>query len=73
MNLRRLGGALGVLTVFGFVAIGLFALLTENVFGEPAGNFSTPTVASLAFAAVVIGVLVAIGSRSGRTLETPYW
>ncbi len=73
MNARELTGGLGVLAVVGFVALGVYTLLTEYAFEGAAGELAAPVVGSLVLAAIVVALLSALGVRGGGWIRTPYW
>lgn len=72
MEYRSAAGLGGVLSIVGLAIAGLWGVVDGYVVGEPAGVVA-PTIATVVLVCVVVGTLVAFGSRSGRRRETPYW
>jgi len=69
---RRVGGALGTISVVLTVALGAFGALSGYVF-DP--STIQPATAVLMGVIVIAAVALAIGvgARGGSWLETPYW
>ncbi|ELZ14104.1 hypothetical protein C479_00899 [Halovivax asiaticus JCM 14624] len=69
---RRVGGALGVLTVVGTIVLGAYGALSGYAL-DP----STIQPAAAVLMGVIVFVAVAlaavVGARGGSWLETPYW
>lgn len=64
-------GLLGTLVIVALAVLGVWGFV-DGQFLE-AGDYLAPTLGALAVTVFVVAVLVALGARSGRWLEGPYW
>lgn len=69
---RTLTGLLGTLAVAGLAAAGLWALIVNYVLESP-GDLFVPTLATVVVTFAVVFGLFAVGARSDRWLQNPYW
>ena len=64
-------GLLGTLLIAGLAALGLWGFVDGQLIGS--GDYLVPTIGVLAVTLIVVGALSALGARSKRWLEGPYW
>ncbi|AGB16152.1 hypothetical protein Halru_1544 [Halovivax ruber XH-70] len=69
---RRIGGALGVLTVLGTIALGVYGVLSGSVL-DPSTIRPLTTALSGVVVFVAVALAATVGARGGGWLETPYW
>lgn len=72
MDTKSSTGLLGTLVTVTLVGIGFGGFLTGYVL-ESSGDWLAPTVGVLVFAIVFVGALIAVGARSKRWRQNPYW
>ena len=61
------------LVAVGLVAVGGWALVENYALTVVDESLTTPTFATLAATLLVVFVLFALGARSDRWLQNPYW
>lgn len=72
MDYRTQSAGLGLVVIGALVALGI-ASFVDSFALQTAETLLAPTIGSIVLVAVVVGSLVALGSRSRRWLENPYW
>lgn len=72
METRTTAGLLGTIVIAVTAALGLYGF-TNGYLLESPGELLAPSVGVLAVAVVFVLALSAVGARSGRWLENPYW
>ncbi|MXV62297.1 hypothetical protein GS429_09535 [Natronorubrum sp. JWXQ-INN-674] len=65
-------GLLGTLTIAGLAVLGLWGVV-DGYLLQTGGEYFLPTLGVLAVVVLVVGTLIALGVRSKRWLEGPYW
>ncbi|WP_255167294.1 hypothetical protein [Natrononativus amylolyticus] len=69
---RTLTGVLGTLVIVSMATVGVWALVANYVLESPGALF-LPSLATLIVTSVVVFGLFALGARSDRWLQNPYW
>lgn len=72
MDYRTQSAVLGLFVIAALVALGIASFVDSFALQTPE-TLLAPTIGSIVLVAVVVGGLVALGSRSRRWLANPYW
>ncbi|AHF99274.1 hypothetical protein HALLA_10810 [Halostagnicola larsenii XH-48] len=72
MDYRTQSAVLGLFVIGVLAALGI-ASFVDSFALQTAETLLAPTIGSIVLVAVVVGSLVALGSRSRRWLANPYW
>lgn len=73
MDAWKLTGAIGVLVVVGTAVVGVSAFLENYLFDVAEGARLAPTFVALFVTVLFVFALFAVGARSDRWLQSPYW
>lgn len=73
MDERKITGALGIVVIIWAVVVGVSTFLEFYLLDVSEGAQPLPTFAVLAIAILFVFALFALGARSDRWLQNPYW
>lgn len=70
---RRLGGIVGVLTVFLTVVLGVYGASNGYLIDSSTAAPVLPSALTLLLVLGFVGLFSAVGSKNGGWVHTPYW